>query len=248
MSNKRAASLMTCRSGIARAEASDFNPSSASGAILTIGYRLDFSPASPAGLRPAGRGGLDIDSRYLLSGFARCETGGGGFAGHTRSHGGKRALFYGCTSFWKRGKNICGNNLVGRVEVIEAEVIATLQDDVCRPAVIEEAIRRALEELAPAGQDRNRERLAAELATVRHECDRLAEAIGQGGPLDALVQRLAERQAHHEAIARAVSQSAAERPHVDLSTLETRYDASWPTGADYFSATFKRPGRCFGRC
>jgi hypothetical protein len=59
-------------------------------------------------------------------------------------------MFYGCTSFWKRGSKVCSNNLVVRMELLDEEVLATLQDDVCRPAVIEEAIRLALAELAPA--------------------------------------------------------------------------------------------------
>lgn len=59
---------------------------------------------------------------------------------------------YGCTSFWRRGPKVCTNKLVGRMDVIDEEVLATLQDDICRPTVIEEAIRLALEELTPARQ------------------------------------------------------------------------------------------------
>ena len=40
---------------------------------------------------------LDVDSAYLLSGFARCKACGGGFAAHSRNHGGQRVHFYGCT-------------------------------------------------------------------------------------------------------------------------------------------------------
>lgn len=167
----------------------------------------------------------DIESPYLLSGFARCGTCGGGLAAHSRSHGGRRVFFYGCTSFWKRGSTVCANNLVARMDVIDAEVLATLQDDVCRPAVIEEAIRLALEALAPARQDRNRDHLAAELATVRQETERLAEAIGRGGPLDSLLGRLTERQARATAIEQELVQMRAERPLVNLDGLETRLRA-----------------------
>jgi hypothetical protein len=73
-------------------------------------------------------------------------------------------------------------------------VLATLRDDVCRPAVIEEAIRLALEELAPAKRDQRRAQLETECNAVREECGPLAAAIGGGGPLEALVARLAERQ------------------------------------------------------
>ena len=55
---------------------------------------------------------------------------GGGFASHVRTHGKHLARFYGCTSHWERGASICANGLVGRMEAIDAEVLATLQDDI----------------------------------------------------------------------------------------------------------------------
>jgi hypothetical protein len=112
--------------------------------------------------------------------------------------------------------------MVGRMEIIDEEVIATLHDDTCRPTVIEEAIRLALAELAPARQDDACERLEAELAAMREECDRLAEAIGRDGPLDALVVRLQARQAHRIVLEREVALRAAACPDVTLVGLETR--------------------------
>ncbi len=103
--------------------------------------------------------------------------------------------------------------------------LATLQDDVCPPAVIEEAIRLALEHLAPARQDRHREHLATELATVRQETERLAEAIGRGGPLDALLGRLTERQARATAIEQELGQVHDQSPLANLDALETRLRA-----------------------
>jgi site-specific DNA recombinase len=138
---------------------------------------------------------LDIDSPYLLSGFARCGVCGGGLAAHSRQHGRERVHFYGCTSFWKRGAKVCGNNMVGRMAILDAEVLATLQDDILRPSVVEQAIVLALEELSPRRQDEAHEALERELLTVRAECERLADAIGRGGPLKALLERLTARQA-----------------------------------------------------
>jgi hypothetical protein len=114
---------------------------------------------------------------------------------------------------------------MARMDVLDAEVLATLQDDVCRPAIIEEAIRLALEELSPARQDRERARLESELLTVRAECDRLAEAIGCGGPLDALVARLPDRQAHRVALEGELSARSAQRVSVNLEGLEQRLGA-----------------------
>jgi len=86
------------------------------------------------------------------------------------------------------------------MEVLDEEVLATLESDVCRPAVIEEAIRLALETLTPARQDKHRHALETELLAVGQECDRLAAAIGRGGPLEALLARLRDRQERKTAL------------------------------------------------
>jgi hypothetical protein len=41
--------------------------------------------------------------------------------------------FYGCTSFWKRGAKVCPNSM----EALDAEVLATLQDDIMRPTMVD---------------------------------------------------------------------------------------------------------------
>ena len=165
----------------------------------------------------------DRASRYLLSGFAKCHVCGGGFASQLRSHGRRHVAFYACTSHWKRGPGVCANGLVGRVELIEAEVIATLQDDVLRPSVIDEALALALEELQPATQRRHRDRLEAELARVEQEAGRLADAIGRGGPLDALVDRLRVAQGQRDHLR--LQLAAAPPVAVNLAGMEQRIHA-----------------------
>jgi len=72
--------------------------------------------------------------------------------------------------------------------------LATLRDDIMRPSVIEEAIRLTLAEFAPSRRCAGRRRLETELAIVRGECERLADAIARGGPIDVLLERLQARQ------------------------------------------------------
>ncbi len=100
------------------------------------------------------------------------------------------------------------------MDVLDAEVLATLGNDLCRPAVIVEALRLAQEELSPRGQDRTREELEAELLSVRREETRLAESIGGGGLLEALIARLTERQARRTAIESELRRRAAAPPRV----------------------------------
>src|SRR4029453_17617444 len=129
-------------------------------------------------------------SRYLLSGFARCAVCGGGFASHSRTHGKHLARFYGCTSYWERGANVCGNRLVGRMEAIDAEVLATLKDDILRPTVVERAVSLALAELNPERERAQQAHVSAELAEIDAECRRLTAAITAGGQLEALVSHV----------------------------------------------------------
>jgi hypothetical protein len=68
------------------------------------------------------------ESRYLLSGLAQCALCGGRFASQSRTHGQQLVKFYACTSHWKRGREVCGNGLAGRMDLIDAEVLATLRD------------------------------------------------------------------------------------------------------------------------
>jgi site-specific DNA recombinase len=49
---------------------------------------------------------LDLDSRYLLSGMARCAECGGAIIAMTRGHGKKRGHFYGCGYNHKRGTTV----------------------------------------------------------------------------------------------------------------------------------------------
>ncbi len=160
-----------------------------------------------------GRRQHDRDSQYLLTSFARCAWCGGSLGAHTRSHGGHRAYFYGCLTFWKKGASKCANNLAAPMPLLDAEVLATLQDDILRPTVIEQAIGLALDALAPGGQEEARHAEAeAHVHSLEAECQRLADAIASGGRLDVLLAALADRQARlHEARA-VVAMRSHQRP------------------------------------
>jgi site-specific DNA recombinase len=64
-----------------------------------------------------GRPAAGVESKYLLSGLARCATCNGSMYVKSRSHGRKRAYFYGCTSFHLRGSAVCTNSVEVPMEV-----------------------------------------------------------------------------------------------------------------------------------
>jgi hypothetical protein len=135
------------------------------------------------------------ESRYLLAGLARCGVCAGGFAGQTRSHGDARVPFYGCTSYWKRGRAVCANGLVGRTNVIDAEVLATLGDDILRPAVVERAVALALEALQPWANAERQAGLETELAALDAEYDELMASVRRGGDVAVLARLVGRLQA-----------------------------------------------------
>lgn len=55
--------------------------------------------------RPTG----GVESKYLLTGLMRCDVCGGPVYVKTRSHGRRRAAYYGCTSYHLRGRAVCTN-------------------------------------------------------------------------------------------------------------------------------------------
>ncbi len=154
-------------------------------------------------LATGGRIGIrrrDIDSRVLLSGFARCALCGGSFYPVSRSHGKRRAFFYACSSYWKRGTSVCGNGLVMGVDRIDQAVLAKLAGDVLQPEFVMAVVDGLVEAYAP-------ERAATEIARLQDECDQLTREIGNlthaiaaGGRLESLLSELKEREVRRGAV------------------------------------------------
>jgi site-specific DNA recombinase len=180
--------------------------------------------------RLAGTGGSsghrrarDIESAYLLSGFARCAVCGGGFGVTGGSHSSNRAHVYGCLAYHKRGTAVCGNGLRLPLERIDTAVLGTLAGDVLRPAVIHAVIAGVLDALEPKAVGRDVERSRAELARVERELERLTDAIAAGGDLASLVTALQGRQARQHALTATIAAGeASAHVRLDRRTVEAR--------------------------
>jgi DNA invertase Pin-like site-specific DNA recombinase len=140
----------------------------------------------------------DVESKYLLPGFARCTVCGGSLGVFSRSHGRKRAFFYGCRAYHKCGTTVCGNGLQLPIDRVDDAVLRTLGGDVLRPAVVMAIIDGVLKELEPQAARRNLGRARAELQTLERELENLATAIAAGGRLEPLLVQLQARQAKRE--------------------------------------------------
>ena len=111
--------------------------------------RLDANQASYARVaggklraRPAR---VDLDSKYLLSGFLVCAECGHTVTAAPRTvKGGAVQSFYRCTINWKRGHTVCGHNSIVSIDPLHEETFAALAG-VLDERVVSRAFERALD-------------------------------------------------------------------------------------------------------
>jgi site-specific DNA recombinase len=163
--------------------------------------------ASTQGDRPVIR--RDVDSKHLLSGFARCASCGGSLSVVSRAHGGRRKYFYGCLAFWKRGSTVCANGLVVPVERVDDAVLVALAGDALRPAVVRAILDAVFEALEPAAVTTNVGGLRADLRALDGRIANLTRAIEDGAAVAPIVSQLQARQTEREALLAAIGAAEA---------------------------------------
>lgn len=150
-------------------------------------------------------------AKYLLVGLMRC-TCGSGFEVLSWKSGRGRKYQYGCAAHRRKGASICANNLRMPLAVAEDAVLRSVATYLLEPSIVQDAIERAVAELAPDERQTKTAALEAELMQVRAELARLAEAIAAaGGEVSALVQAIQAREARRRELE---SQIHAERQPV----------------------------------
>jgi site-specific DNA recombinase len=180
-----------------------------------------------------GRPGSGIESKYLLTGLAICGACGRTLHVRTRSHGRKRAAFYGCSAHHLRGTSVCANRLeLPMVETNEA-LLAALEEDLLHPDAIALGLREAVDTItAPSSAD-GTERCAAirrEIATTDGQLAILKAALLQGGPIATLVDEMKAQERRKAALTAELQQRERPVEAVDVHALEAellRYVAEW---------------------
>jgi site-specific DNA recombinase len=152
--------------------------------------------------RLCGRPPMGGEAKYLLTGYARCNVCGGSICVKSRSHGQRRALFYGCTTFHLRGRAVCPNNTELPMAAVEDALLDTIERDVLNPAVFERAVARAVAILSAPDHDPTvqRDRITTDLAAIERELSALTAAIVAGGEAATLVEAIRDREARRDAL------------------------------------------------
>jgi DNA invertase Pin-like site-specific DNA recombinase len=141
----------------------------------------------------------DIESKFLLSGFARCSLCGGSLCAIPKQKGEGRPV-YGCSSYHKRGTTICGNGLKLPADVIDRAVLGKLATDVLRPGLERELVNGVLEAMRPDTCASEARVLRGELQQLDHELGNLTAAVATGGELTPLLAGIKTRQARRDEI------------------------------------------------
>lgn len=164
----------------------------------------------------------DVDSKYLLPGFARCACCGGGLHVRSRDHGRRRAYFYACTSYYNKGKAVCRNNLEGRMTEIDVAVLEAIGGQVLAEDIIADVVAGVTAALEPEARGNDAERARQELATVQAECGRLVQAVAAGADMPMLVDSLKARQARLLTLQATIDKLTERRPTHDAAEIERR--------------------------
>jgi hypothetical protein len=97
-----------------------------------------------------GKPANGVESKYLLTGMATCGQCGGGMLVYSRSHGKKRAFFYGCP---RARVGLCRNDLEAPMPIADTAALAMMNEDVLAPDVIERALKKLMAKFAEPAED-----------------------------------------------------------------------------------------------
>ena len=149
-----------------------------------------------------GRPPSGLAGKYLLTGLARCGVCGGGLEVRSRSHGRRRPFFYSCSSFYRRGPEVCPNRYEIPMRPADVAVTEALLEELLTPdrlaVVLQQLLARARDEQDMP--DTSRVDVKRQLAEVEKALDRLTAAVAAGGDVPALVEAIETQDARRQTL------------------------------------------------
>ncbi|MCS6265218.1 MAG: recombinase family protein [Nitrospira sp.] len=152
----------------------------------------------------------DQDSKYLLTGMARCAHCGGPMTIVGQDYHRRKGRFYGCSYYKTRGSSICKNSLLVEQEYLDQIVLKSLHE-----AVAEEMIKVAVEKALArhrAGEEKKLDRqtdIQRELSLIEAYEGNLVDAIAKGQPMDPLLAKLRAEETRKKSLVRELEQLTA---------------------------------------
>jgi site-specific DNA recombinase len=173
--------------------------------------------------RPAFR---DVDSKYLLTGMARCAHCGGPMTIVGQNYHRKKGRFYACSYYRKRGSAICKNSLLVEQELLDQVLLKALTDTLEERA-LDVAVEKALKQIreGQAAHLDRRTTIERELSLIEAYEKRLVDAICQGEKAPPIVAKINEEEARKKALVAELEQLSAAASSVhDLDRARVKRD------------------------
>ncbi len=111
-----------------------------------------------------------------------------------KRQGKRRVVFYGCSAFHRKGKNVCDNALTIPADVTEDAVLQAVEEVVLDPSVVQAAVDEAMERIVGDGGASRHAKLRDEVDQFDTELTRLVAAIAQGGESTTLTAEIRKRE------------------------------------------------------
>ncbi|MBA2486683.1 MAG: recombinase family protein [Nitrospira sp.] len=134
----------------------------------------------------------DVESKYLLTGMARCSQCGGPMMVVGPGTSRRQGRYYGCAYHKKRGSSICKNSLLAEQEMLDQVLLRSLAN-VLHEQVIDQAIEQTLIQLRSQHHSQldRRTHIERELSLIEAIKVRLVNAIKKGeGAVEPLLASL----------------------------------------------------------
>lgn len=145
----------------------------------------------------------DQESKYLLTGMARCASCGGPMQIIGQNYHRKKGRYYGCSYFKNRGSAICKNSLLVEQDVLDQIVLKSIQE-----ALTDDLIRVAVEKALAkhrAGEGAKLDRRTAierELSLIAAKKEHLVDSIATGDKDPTILARLRTEEARRQGLVR----------------------------------------------
>jgi site-specific DNA recombinase len=133
----------------------------------------------------------DQDSKYLLTGMARCAHCGGPMTIIGQNYHRQKGRFYGCSYYKTRGSSICKNSLLVEQEFLDQIVLKSLHE-----ALTEDMVKVAVDKALAKHRAREgatldrRTSIERELSLIAAKKEHLVDSIAAGDKDPAIFERL----------------------------------------------------------
>ena len=169
--------------------------------------RAPDSAVSARGSRPHVRPetAASIESKYFLSGFARCATCRGTLSVLSRSHGRRRMPGTGASPMRSAARPSAPTTWCFPLERVDAAVVTELLTNVLRPKVVTAILDGVFEAIDDSTAPTNIVARSATSVGLNTKITVLTDAVESGAALAPLVKKLHERQAERDALPTAIA-------------------------------------------